>query len=59
VFLVDSVWLLLPSLNVFTQTAWLVNQAEWRMILPIVVQSAIYIGLLLGAALFDFYRKNL
>jgi ABC-type transport system involved in multi-copper enzyme maturation permease subunit len=59
VFLVDSVWLLLPSLNVFTQTAWLVNQAEWRMILPIVVQSAIYIGLLVGAALFDFYRKNL
>ncbi|MGH8755780.1 MAG: ABC transporter permease, partial [Burkholderiales bacterium] len=59
VFLVDSMWYLLPSLNVFTQTAWLVNQAEWRMILPIVAQSAVYICLLVGAALFDFYRKNL
>ncbi|HXZ97567.1 MAG TPA: ABC transporter permease [Burkholderiales bacterium] len=59
VFLVDSFWFLLPSLNVFTQTAWLVNQAEWKMILPIAAQTAIYIGLLVGAALFDFYRKDL
>jgi len=59
VFLVDSLWFLLPSFNLFTQTAWLVNQAQWTMILPIMVQSAIYISLLLGAAFFDFYRKNL
>ena len=58
-FLVDSLWFLLPSLNLFTQTAWLVNQAEWRLILPIMVQSAIYISLLAGAALFDFYRRDL
>jgi ABC-type transport system involved in multi-copper enzyme maturation permease subunit len=60
VFLADSMWFLLPSLNLFTQTAWLVNQnVEWRAILPIVAQSAIYTGLLVGAALFDLYRKNL
>ena len=60
VFVVDSMWFLLPSLDGFTQTAWLVNQNyEWRTILPIVVQSAIYTSLLAGAALFDLYRKNL
>ncbi|HUL42127.1 MAG TPA: ABC transporter permease [Burkholderiales bacterium] len=59
VFLVNSLWLFLPSLNVFTQTAWLVNHAEWRMFLTIGIQSVIYIGLLIGAALFDFYRKEL
>lgn len=60
VFLVDCLSLVLPDFDAFTQTAWLVNQSgEWRMLLPIVAQSTIYTGLLLGAALFDLYRKNL
>lgn len=60
VFLVDCLSLVLPNFDAFTQTAWLVNKSsEWHMLLPIVVQSTIYTGLLLSAALFDLYRKNL
>ncbi|MGH8751542.1 MAG: ABC transporter permease [Burkholderiales bacterium] len=59
-FMVDALSLVLPALDAFTQTAWLVNQsAVWAMMLPVIVQSVIYTALLLAATLFDLYRKNL
>ena len=57
--LVDTLALLLPSLHDFTETGWLVNQTvQWSMLVPVLVQSAIYLVVLLCATLFDLYRKN-
>ena len=50
---------LLPDLHRFTQTAWLAyNTAEWSVLLPLFVQTLIYLIFLSFIALFDFYRKN-
>lgn len=58
-FMVDAVALLLPNLNAFSQTAWLVNETGgWTGLGMVIVQSAMYVGLLLSAALFDLYRRN-
>lgn len=58
-WMIDALALLLPSLHAFTETAWLVNKtADWSLVLPLIVQSAIYLAVILSATLFDFYRKN-
>lgn len=57
---VDSIAFLLPSLDRFTATDWLVyHNAEAASLLPIAGQSIVYLLLLTGAGLFDLYRKNL
>lgn len=57
---VDGVAFVLPDLGRFTSTDWLVyHTGSWQAVVPIAVQSAIYMALLSGAALFDLYRKNL
>jgi hypothetical protein len=58
--LVDGLGYLLPALDRWTDTAWLVNAApEPSVLLAIVAQGTIYIGLLAAATLFDFYRRSL
>ncbi len=58
-FVVDGVALLLPALEAWTRTAWLVNQpAAWTEIGALAMQSLVYITLLAAATMFDFYRKN-
>jgi ABC-type transport system involved in multi-copper enzyme maturation permease subunit len=58
-FLFDVLALIMPSLDAWTRTAWLVNeQAPWPEILQLAGQSALYVALLAAAAMFDFYRKN-
>jgi ABC-type transport system involved in multi-copper enzyme maturation permease subunit len=55
---VDGLALLLPHLDRFTRSDWLVyHDGGAADLLAIAVQSAIYIGLLAAAALFDLYRK--
>lgn len=50
---------LLPDLHRFTQTEWLAhNTGSFNLLLPVIVQSLIYLTLLSAIALFDFYRKN-
>jgi hypothetical protein len=57
--LLNSIALLLPRLDLFTQTAWLVNATGGMVDLPAIVSQTIIYGALLGsAALFDLYRKN-
>ena len=57
--LVDLLALLLPRLDTFTQSAWLVDRSGgWNLIAAIAAQAAIYIGLLAAATMFDLYRKN-
>jgi Cu-processing system permease protein len=50
---------MLPDLSRYTQTEWLVySSADWSQLLPILIQTIIYLSLLSAVALFDFYRKN-
>lgn len=57
---VDALAALLPHFDRFTQTAWLVyHTGTWMSLLDIAVQTAIYLCLMIAAALFDLYRKNL
>ncbi len=58
--LVEGLSYLMPALDRWTETAWLVNAAPDLSVLPgIAVQGVIYIGLLIAATLFDFYRRSL
>lgn len=57
--LADALAIALPRMDAFTQTAWLVNDAGAQIaLLNITLQTAVYVGLLLAAAMFDLYRKN-
>jgi ABC-type transport system involved in multi-copper enzyme maturation permease subunit len=50
----------LPHLDQFTRTEWLVYQSgNWTMLNMIIVQSVISMSLLGAAAMFDLYRKNI
>lgn len=57
---IDGLALLLPHLNQFTRSDWLVyhsgSSAELGMI---AAQTAIYVALLAAAALFDLHRKDI
>ena len=58
-FVVDALALLVPALEGWTRTDWLVNQpAPWAALAAIVAQGALYVALLGAAATFDLYRKN-
>ena len=59
-FGVEALAYLLPPLDRFSQTEWIAARAvEADALGPIVMQSVVYVGLLLGAALIDFYRREL
>ncbi len=56
---VDSLAYLLPDLERFTRSAWLLYpDGGFEQLLPLVVQTAIYLLLLSAVALFDLQRKN-
>ncbi len=58
--LVNGLALVLPALDRFTQSAWLVDGAAgWMTIGTQVLQALLYTTLLVLAAMFDFYRRNL
>lgn len=57
--MVDGLALVVPALDRWTRTEWLLNhQAEWSALLELTGLSALYVALLAAAAMFDFYRKN-
>ena len=57
--LIDVAALLLPHLDRITRTEWLLYAApDAASMAAAALEAAIYGGLLCGAALFDFYRKN-
>jgi hypothetical protein len=59
-WLVDALALVLPALDRFTQSDWLVDStASWLTLGANAVQAMLYIVLLGAAAMFDFYRRNL
>jgi ABC-type transport system involved in multi-copper enzyme maturation permease subunit len=58
-FLADAIALVLPRMDAFTQTAWLIDAPVNPMTMPgATLQTAIYVTLLLGAAMFDLHRRN-
>ena len=57
---VDLMTYILPDLYRFSPSEWLIYpETSLNQILPIVVQTVIYLFLLMAAGLFDLYRKNL
>lgn len=58
--IIDALALVLPALDRFTQSAWLIDGAPgWAAVGVCAVQAILYSVLLLAAAMFDFYRRNL
>jgi Cu-processing system permease protein len=58
--LLEILSLVLPSLDRFTQGAWLVDGAAgWTVIMECALQALLYTALLIAAAMYDFYRRNL
>lgn len=59
-WVIHALALILPALDRFTQSAWLVDGAAgWPAIGACALQAIIYSALLVAAAMFDFYRRNL
>lgn len=59
-FVINGLSAVLPHLDEFTRTEWLVYQTgQWTTLPALLTQSAICIALLGCAALFDLYRKNI
>jgi ABC-type transport system involved in multi-copper enzyme maturation permease subunit len=57
---INTMATILPRLEQFTRTDWLVYQTgSWADLPGILAQSAIFLALIIGAALFDLYRKNI
>ena len=57
---IDSISALLPHLDEFTRTEWLsYHTGSFSALIPVLMQTVVYLILLVGAGLFDLYRKNL
>jgi ABC-type transport system involved in multi-copper enzyme maturation permease subunit len=57
--LVEALALVIPALDEWTRTAWLVDGvAPWGAILQIGARSALFVVILGAAAVFDMHRKN-
>jgi ABC-type transport system involved in multi-copper enzyme maturation permease subunit len=58
-WLVDALALVMPALDRWPQTAWLIDTpAPWTAFGGITVQAVSYVVLLAGAAMVDFQRRN-
>ena len=58
-FLVNALALLLPDLHAFTRSEWLVYGVDAAAVGTVLIQTLVYLSVLLSAGLFDLYRKNL
>ena len=57
---IDVLALLLPRLDDFTRTEWLLYATgDWQALAGVAAQTAIYVALLASCALCDFYRRNI
>jgi len=57
-FLLNAIAYVLPDLNLFTRSDWLLYGADFISIMPVLIQTSIYLVLLVAAGLFDLYRKE-
>ena len=56
--LADALALILPDLHEFTRSDWLVHGIEAGQAQTVLMQTGLYLALLLSAGLFDLYRRN-
>ncbi|NBV18763.1 ABC transporter permease subunit [Janthinobacterium sp.] len=57
---IDVLALLLPRLDDFTRTEWLLYATgDWHALGRVAAQTCIYVALLAAGALCDFYRRNI
>jgi ABC-type transport system involved in multi-copper enzyme maturation permease subunit len=57
---IDAIAALLPPMDQFARTDWLVyHSGSLAALGPLLIQAAIYVALLTAAALFDLYRKDI
>ena len=54
----DSIAFVLPALDKFSNSEWLVYGADLNQLTIVFIQTIIYLALLMAAGLFDLYRKN-
>ncbi|MEO7727221.1 MAG: ABC transporter permease [Burkholderiales bacterium] len=60
VWTIDLLALVLPAMDRFTQSGWLADGAAgWPAVGACAAQAVVYTALLVAAAMFDFYRRNL
>jgi Cu-processing system permease protein len=58
-FVLNTIAMILPRLDLFTQSAWLADTTGQFSLLPgLGLQAGVYTMLLIGGALFDLYRKD-
>lgn len=57
-FVINAIAYVLPDLNLFTRSEWLVYGAGFDNMLPVIIQTLIYLMVLIGAGLFDLSRKE-
>jgi hypothetical protein len=58
--MVEALAHVLPALDRWTATAWLVDAApDPALLLGLVLQGCVYLALLVAATLFDFHRRGL
>ena len=58
-WLVDALALVMPALDRWPQTTWLIDTpAPWSVFGMLVLQALLYVALLAGAAMVDFQRRN-
>ena len=58
-FMVNALAYFLPDLYDFTRSDWLVHGIQGHVMYHVLLQTAIYLPLLVAAGLFDLYRKDL
>ena len=56
---VNALALLLPDLHAFTRSAWLAYGVDAGAVGTVLLQTLVYLPVLLSAGLFDLYRRNL
>jgi ABC-type transport system involved in multi-copper enzyme maturation permease subunit len=58
-WLVEGLSLVVPAVDEWTRTAWLVDGgAAWTALPPIALHSALFVTVVATAAMFDMHRKN-
>jgi ABC-type transport system involved in multi-copper enzyme maturation permease subunit len=57
--LVNLIAWVLPDLNAFTRSDWLLYGIEDNALVFVLMQTLVYLGILFAAGLFDLYRKEL
>lgn len=58
-WMIEGLALIMPALDRWPQTAWLVDApVSWSVIAMLLLEAVLYVALLAGATMVDFYRRN-